>query len=144
MEQASSRGLSADELATMSKHRGERLFDAYLTELFPEVMLVMSGHARGEPYFVPCTEIKDFPYPLEECIRRLFPRYDTWVEQQRSQNGDKHESANNFLYVLIPFVSTVIMQDAPYWLKKFPRHPFSRFCRTCFLHTPLKCGVIGP
>ena len=49
------------------------------------------------------------------------------MEQQRSQKGDKHESANNFLYVPIPHLTRVVFQDAPYWLKYFPRSTWSRF-----------------
>jgi hypothetical protein len=40
IEHASSSGeLSTDEVALMSKHRGERLFDLYLIELSPAVMV---------------------------------------------------------------------------------------------------------
>jgi hypothetical protein len=128
MEQGSARGgLLADQLATMSKHRGERLFDAYLTELLADVMLIMSGHGPNEPYFVPRTEIDELPYSLPQCIRRLFPNYDTWMEQLRSQNGDKHKSAENFLLKVIPLLTKVIIQDAPYWIKHFPNHEYS--CR---------------
>jgi hypothetical protein len=127
MEQASSAGLTADEVATMSKHRGERLFDAYLTELFPEVMLVMSGHRYKDTWFVPRTEVEELPYSLDICIRKLFLHYDSWLEQLRSPSGDKHESAKNFLLVLIPHLTRVVFQDAPYWLKYFPNSTWSRF-----------------
>jgi hypothetical protein len=117
MEQTSAAGISADVIATMSKHRGERLFDAYLTELFPEVMLVMSGHRPGD------TEL---PYSLDKCIRKLFLHYDVWVDQLRSVEGDKHLSAKNFLYDLIPYLTRVVFQDAPYWLKYYPNCHWSK------------------
>ena len=44
MGHTSSEVLNADQLATMSKHRGEQISDSYMTELFPDVMHVMSGN----------------------------------------------------------------------------------------------------
>jgi hypothetical protein len=138
MEHASASGLPADMIATMSKHRGERLFDAYMTELFPEVMLVMSGHRPKDSYFVPRTEIEEFPYSMDECIKKLFPHYDRWVGQLKSRRGDKHESAKNFLFKLLPFLTRVIFQDAPYWLKFFPNHTFSRFLSNRLPYAPFR------
>jgi hypothetical protein len=126
MEQCSAAGLTADQIATMSKHRGERLFDAYLTELFPEVMLVMSGHRPGDTWFVPRTEVEELPYTLDVCIRKLFLHYDVWLDQMRSARGDKHLSAKNFLLDLIPYLTRVVFQDAPYWLKYYPKCTWSK------------------
>ena len=133
MEQGSGQGnLQADQLATMSKHRGERLFDAYLTELLPAVMMVMSGHQQNDPYFVPRTEIEDFPWSMDEIIRRLFVNYDDWVDELNGPTGDRHKSAKNFVEKLIPFLSRVIIQDAPYWMKHFPNHEYSIFLQNLF------------
>jgi hypothetical protein len=127
MEQTSAQGLPADQIATMSKHRGERLFDAYLTELFPEVMLVMSGHKPGDTWFVPRTEVEVLPFSLDVCIRKLFRHYDIWCSDLESAQGDKQTSARNFLYTLIPYLTRVVFQDAPYWFKYYPNSEWSRF-----------------
>ena len=128
MENGSRKGLNADELATMSKHKKERIFDSYMTELYPPVMLVMSGHRKEEPYFVPRTEVV-LPYSLEECIDVCFPKYREWCTQWNNGEGggDTHKSARNFLLEVIPHLTRVIIQDAPYWLKHFPNHYYSRF-----------------
>ena len=128
MENGSSKGLNADELATMSKHRKERIFDSYMTELYPPVMLVMAGHRKEEPYFVPRTEVA-LPYSIEECINLCFPKYGEWCTQWNNGvwGGDAHTSAQNFLVEVVPLLACVIVQDAPYWLKHFPNHYYSLF-----------------
>ena len=47
-------------------------------------------------------------------------------------NGDKHESARSFLYDLLPFLTYVAVQDAPYWLKYYRQHEYSRFIASKF------------
>ena len=133
MEYASASGVGADALATMSKHRGEKLFDAYMTELYPDVMLVMSGHRPGDSYFVPRTEV-ELPYPLERCIEICFPAHRTWTEQWNggATPGDNHESAKNFLVELVPYLTRVIVQDAPYWLKHYPDHEYTQRIQQIF------------
>jgi hypothetical protein len=133
MENGSKKGLNADELATMSKHRKERIFDSYMTELYPPVMLVMSGHRKDEPYFVPRTEVA-LPYSIDECISLCFPKYQQWCTQWNNGEGggDTHKSARNFLLEVVPLLARVIVQDAPYWLKHFPEHCYSRFLRQKF------------
>jgi hypothetical protein len=50
-------GLNAEEIATLSKHKTERIFEAYLTELYPPVLTVMAGfRIHDDPYVVPRTE----------------------------------------------------------------------------------------
>ena len=130
MEQASSRGLSADEIATMSKHRKERIFESYMTELFPSVMLVMAGFRKDEAYFVPRTEV-DLPDELDNIVQLCFPKYNQWIRDwNNGQNGgDTHTSTRNFLLHVIPFISRVIIQDAPYFLKYYPNHAYSVFLK---------------
>ena len=89
-------------------------------------MLIMSGHGPNEPYFVPRTEIEEMPYTLDECIRKRFHLYNSWLEQLRRRKSDQHKSAENFLLKVIPFLTKVIIQDAPYWLKYYPEHEYSR------------------
>ena len=111
----------------MSKHCHDgRLFEAYITELFAPVMRVMAGFKQTATYHVPCTEVEP-DCDAAECTRRVFPMWETWKEQQRSPHGDKHKSAVNFLYHVLPFCARVIYQDEPYWLKHYPLHEYSRF-----------------
>jgi len=50
MECASAQGgLNAEQIATLSKHRAERIFEAYLTELMPSVLQVMAGLWQNDP-----------------------------------------------------------------------------------------------
>ena len=104
MGHASKEGLSADQLATMSKHRGERIFDSYMTELFPDVMHIMSGNKPNGTWFIEHDEV-ELGYSLEACIGLLFPHYNQWCMEQQSDNGDKQISSHNFLYHLIPFLT---------------------------------------
>ena len=131
MEYGSAQGLPADMLATMSKHKGESLFDAYMTELCPDVMNVMSGHKAGDSYFVPRTDV-ELPYSLDECIMKCFPLNEHWHSEFAHDNGDSDKSARNFLFGVIPHLTRVIIQDAPYWLKYFPDHTYSHYLRQKF------------
>jgi hypothetical protein len=129
MSYASIEGLAADLLATMSKHRGERIFEAYMTELMPIVMKVMAGFGKAETYFVPRSELQ-LPFSDEEATRLCFPLITRWKEQQASADGDKDTSAVNFLYKLLPFLSRVILQDGPFWLRFYPNHRHSQLLRS--------------
>lgn len=126
MEYASAQGeLPADVLATMSKHRGDRIFQCYMTELHPPVMRVMAGFKSDDPYFVARTQIEP-PFSAEEATTLCFPLIGLWKEEQASPNGDKDKSAKNFLADVLPFLSRVILQDGPYWLRQYPGHPYTR------------------
>ena len=131
MENASSRGeLPADQLATLSKHRGDRLFDAYITELFPPVLKAMAGFGPRETYFVGRTEVS-LPFEDEEAmVRAVFPRIGVWRDEVED-NGDRHESAKNFLFQTLPFLARVLLEDGPYWLRDFPNHISSNQLREC-------------
>ena len=91
-------------------------------------MLVMSGHRKEEPYFVPRTEVV-LPYSIDECIDLCFPKYRQWCTQWNNgeRGGDSHKSARNFLVEVVPLLTRVIVQDAPYWLKHFLNHFYSQF-----------------
>ena len=128
IERASSLGLSDREIITLSKHALDRMSESYSTELSYPAMSVMAGFYRGENWFCPRAEVEP-PAPVEVYVRQVFPLYDTWVAQQRGHRGDKHAAASNFLYKLLPFIARVLIQDAPYWLRAFPNHEFSRFFR---------------
>ena len=79
MEYASSQGEhGADQLATLSKHRAERIFEAYLTELFPPLLKTMAGFSPSDNYFLPRSEVP-LPYKDDEVVHLVFPRYKKWV-----------------------------------------------------------------
>jgi len=46
-------GLNAEQIVTLSKHRTEWIFEAYLMELMPSVLQVMAGLQQNDPYIVP-------------------------------------------------------------------------------------------
>jgi hypothetical protein len=126
MELGSRAGLNAEEIATLSKHKTERIFEAYLTELYPPVLSVMAGfRVAGDPYVVPRTED---PLPLtdEAATKAVFPKIELWRAQQAGPNGDKHEAARNFLHATLPFLARVLLQDAPRWLASYPNSAFAR------------------
>ena len=97
-----------------------------MTELFSDVMCLMSGNKPNGTWSVEHTEV-ELGYSLMECINWLFPHFSQWVMERESENGDHHQSSFNFLYDLIPFLTYVAVQDALYWLKHFPQHEYSIF-----------------
>ncbi len=130
MERASAQGgLNAEQIATLSKHRAERIFEAYLTELMPSVLQVMAGLRQNDPYVVPRTEV-ELPFDPQVCLRLVFPQIDHWRMQLSLHNGDQHQSAHNFLYGTLPFLAKVLFQDFPYWFALNPEHEFCRMFRS--------------
>jgi len=130
MERASAQGgLNAEQIATLSKHRAERIFEAYLTELMPSVLQVMASLRQNDPYVVPRTEV-ELPFEPEVCLRLVFPQIDQWRMQLSLHNGDRHQSAHNFLFGTLPFLAKVLFQDFPYWFALNPEHEFCRMFRS--------------
>lgn len=131
IEQASRHGLQDNEISTMSGHIDSKIQRCYLTSLFPKLMKVMAGFRIGDPYFVPRTHIPYGPYgTLEAAVNAVFPDNKIWKEQMEGSDGDTHQSAKNFFTDLLPFLTMVIVQDAPLWLKHYPDHEHSRLLRT--------------
>ena len=127
IERAATLGLSDRRVMSMSKHTTDQYGRAYGTQLDPRVMLAMSGHIRGEPWFVPRAEV-ELPTAERDYIRHVFPQYERWVAEFRGPNGCVDKIAPvNFLNKLIPFAARVVIQDAPYWIRYFPNHQYSRF-----------------
>ena len=61
-------------------------------------------------------------------VRHIFPRYDVWLAQAQSKQGDKNTKASmNFLLKTLPLLARVVIQDAPYHLKYYPESAFSKF-----------------
>lgn len=102
-----------------------------MSESNREVLSMQSGFVQeGEKYFVPRTHV---PIPFEEndvYVTHVFPNYLTWVREFQSPQGDKDKkSATSFLYKILPNLARVLIQDAPYHLKKYPNSAFSKFFR---------------
>jgi hypothetical protein len=77
IELRSRAGFNAKEIVTVSKHKTERIFEAYLTELYPPVLSVMSGfRVAADPYVVPRTE-NPLPLKDEPATRAVLP--NKWV-----------------------------------------------------------------
>ena len=123
MEQASAHGdLGIDEIATMSKHRTNKIY-RYATELYTPLMKVMAGFKRTEAYFVPRTQVE---LPVEwDAESIIFPHLETWRLQAASPTGDQSDAASNFLNKMLPFLARVIIQDGIFWLRDFPNHEIS-------------------
>jgi len=130
MEWASAQGgLNAEQIATLSKHRAKRIFEAYLTELMPSVLQVMAGLQQNDPYIVPWTEV-ELPFEPQACLRLVFLQIEHWRMQLSLHNSDWHQSAHNFLYGTLPFLAKVLFQDFPYWFALNPEHEFCRMFRS--------------
>ena len=130
MGHISKEGLNVDQLATMSKHGGEQIFDSYMTELFPD--MIMSGNKPNGTWFIEHAEV-ELGYSLVARIGLLFPHYNQWCIEQQSDNGEKQISSQNFLSHLIPFLTYVAIRDLPYWLRHFPQHKYHLFIIHCEL-----------
>lgn len=132
-EYASSVGrLRAEVIATMTKHvarKGSNRFqEAYNTELYPPIMLVMSGFKEDDDYFNPRTRVDVKAYCRRhgrDPVDFIFPRRFLWKQEQESDGGDKSKAATAFLDEALPFLAEVAIQDGIYWIEKFPNHPAS-------------------
>lgn len=146
-------GMSGEQVATMSGHRHEKVF-RYLTSLYPPLMKVMSGVDKDSPYDVDRTELepiwgsrlgrdqhermsaqeirefyKEFSGRHKYWVLVLFPQFRRWVEEHKSDFGDKSKAASNFLRKVIPYLTHVILTDAPFWIQNYPNHEVSRLLR---------------
>jgi hypothetical protein len=130
IERGSARGgLRRDEVQSMSKHRGEKLDDVYMTELYSKVLLVMSGFTKRDDYFVPRLEL-DIDWTEEELASFLFPQLNIWRAQQQSERGDKTAAAADFLFNIIPFFSGVLARSGAFFIQAFPQHSLSMRLRS--------------
>jgi hypothetical protein len=58
-------------------------------------------------------------------LRKLIPRYDQFLEQVATEQGDKTDCAFNFLHDIVPYLASVVIQNGIYFIKDFPNHYFS-------------------
>ena len=129
MDEASKEGLDDEIISSMSKHTRQKM-NQYVTELNPTVMKCMAGFSQDDDYFIPRADLLLPDWMNEELlVNTLFPDYHMWTLEQQSVLGEKTDAAQNFLYVLLPFLAKVIFQDGVYWVDKFPQHEVSRLLR---------------
>ena len=130
IEAASSAGLDAQSIGTMSKHHTERgsskMNNAYFTELYHPVLLWASGYDKNDihTYNNPRTRLA---MPNSSSMENtIFPQLSTWKKQQESANGDTRECAKHFLEMVIPFLAMVVVQDGVFWINDYPNSEASR------------------
>ncbi len=75
-------------------------------------------------------EIDSYPFSgqcsyYEFCFHRLLPKYASWVTQSASIRGDRSQCAMNFLYKILPYLVTTVIQNGIYFIKDFPNHYFT-------------------
>ena len=126
IEFASSHGkLDGGSVSTMSKHQTSKLEKAYLTELHPQVMRVMSGHKKDDKYYVP-RALLTLPWSDDQICQHIFPKLALWQSQFRNPLGDHSKAAENMLFDLLPYLAKVVVQDGIYWVNSYPDHEVTR------------------
>ena len=76
-------------------------------------------------------DIDDYPFSANQsyyqyCFQRLLPKYNTWVAQSAANKGDKSNCASKFLFTILPYLVTTVIQNGIYFIEDFPDHPFSK------------------
>jgi hypothetical protein len=76
-------------------------------------------------------DIDSYPFSGDQsyfkfCFERLVPKYNTWVAQVAASGGDKSACASNFLFKILPYLVTTVLQDGIYFIQEFPEHEFSK------------------
>lgn len=126
MDEASKGGVEERAISSMSKHVSGKKVSCYVTELNGKLLQYMAGFSDNEEYFPPRSELilPDW-ITKEQLIDLCFPASIRWRREQQLVLGEPSEAACNFLYELLPFLSTVIFQDGIYWIKNFSEHEVS-------------------
>ena len=130
MDKAGTAGVAESAVSTMSKHNADKI-RRYMPELHAEVMKVMAGFHPNEEYYVPRCLI-DMQWHPDDMVKAVFPRYNQWIQQQQSPQGDHSEAAKNFLHKTLPFLALVALQDGIYWIRDYPNNSASIILRNTF------------
>ena len=118
-------GADRENIILLSKHTTHKVDTSYLPELPYKAMLACSGFDvfRREEYYIPRSCIQVPPH----WIQKIFPHSVSWKEQVNDIWGfDKGSAAKNFVYKLLPFFATIIIQDGIYFTSMYPNHPYSK------------------
>jgi hypothetical protein len=118
-------GLGEKDIASMTKHRQDKLSDVYMPELKRKVLKTMSGFEEDKAWYVGRCYVGT-PPGFE--TKFLFPYIDRWISEVNSPVGDK--GAQNFVYSVLPYFATVAAQDGIYWTRDFPNHEVSLYLST--------------
>ena len=125
-------GLSEEQVTTMSKHRDNHFQRSYRAELSAPICTTLQGFLPNEPadaYYCPRAHCKLPPMLCDEQNFKIFMRYfwrsyPRW-ERELARNDkckSRLKSAMHFLHEVIPWLTKVILQDAPFWIDEFPQN----------------------
>jgi Centromere DNA-binding protein complex CBF3 subunit, domain 2 len=126
VQYAGSRGLTADQMATITKHILDKLRSAYAPEVDEECMKVMSGFRKNEVRFVREEHIEITPEYLAVCTKHILPHYDRYLRERSSPTGDDSTCCTTFLTEVLPYFIEVAVQTGVYFTREYPDHPFSK------------------
>jgi hypothetical protein len=126
-------GLTEDQVSTMSKHRDNNFQKSYRSEISAPVATTLQGFNPNVPwdtYFCPRAHVK-LPEKLQNRDNFLILMKWLWKPYEQLQNELKEphkcqkreKSATHFLHTVIPWLTKVLLQDAPFWMDAFPRNP---------------------
>jgi len=118
-------GADRENIILLSKHTVHKIDNSYLPELPHKAMLACAGFDvfRKEEYFIPRSYIQ---VPVQ-WISKIFPHMDYWKNQVTNNfNYDNGLAAKNFVYHLLPFFATIIVQDGVHLTTTYPDHPYSK------------------
>ena len=130
MDRAGTVGVNQDATGSMSKHSGGKI-KRYVPQLQNEICLAMAGFLPNMEYYVPRTLLL-LPWSANEIVCAIFPKYEQWVEQSNSPQGDHGLAAKDFLFVMLPFLALVALQDGIYWIRDYPNNTASVMLRNSF------------
>ena len=125
-------GLSEEQVTTMSKHRDNHFQRSYRAELSAPICTTLQGFLPNEPadaYYCPRAHCKLPPMLRDErnfkaFVRYFWRSYPRW-ERELARNDrckSRLKSAMHFLHEVIPWLTKVILQDAPFWIDEFPQN----------------------
>jgi hypothetical protein len=123
MDKAGTVGVSQDGTGSMSKHSKGKI-NRYVPQLQNEICHAMAGFLPRMEYYVPCTLLL-LPWSARDIVCAIFPRYEQWVEQYNSPQGDHGQAAKDFLFETLPFLALVALQDGIYWIQDNPNNTAS-------------------
>ena len=130
MDKAGTVGVSEAATGSMSKHTNGKI-TRYVPQLCHEVMHVMADFLPRVEYYVPRTLLV-LPWSGHDVVRAIFIRYDEWIAQHNSPQGDHSDAAKDFLFVTLPFLALVALQDGIYWIRDHPNNSASVMLRNSF------------
>jgi hypothetical protein len=130
MDKAGTVGVSETATGSMSKHTNGKI-SRYVPQLCHEVMHAMADFLPKVEYYVPRTLLV-LPWSDYDIVRNIFPRYDEWLAQYNSPQGDHSDAAKDFLLETLPFLALVTLQDGIYWIRDHPNNSASVMLRNTF------------